>query len=319
MLDEYVWGEVRRISPEAPVPVVEVRSRASRPGGAANVAANVASLGGTVLLGGVVGDDEAGKGLAQALAPYEISADGLVRDKNRPTTTKTRVVAAGQQIVRLDVEQRTPIPTEIARNMLGWIADALPHADGCIISDYALGTITGQLARSVIDLARRHGVPILVDPKSAPYDDYACASLVKPNLRELEQQLGRELRDETVLIEAGRSLVQRWQGAALLVTLGPHGAVLFSPREGVPTFFSAVARQIYDVTGAGDTVAAVVALALAAGAALEDAVYLANLAAGIVVRKLGTATVTVNELRADLVAGGANLNGEVAPGFATGS
>lgn len=298
MLDEYIWGEVQRISPEAPVPVVEVRRRTYAPGGAANTAANVASLGGRALLGGVVGRDDQAERLRQALRQAGVDADGLFVDADRPTTTKTRIVAHSQQVVRVDTEQRMPLPVELEDTLLGWTAKRLSEADACILSDYDKGVVSPRLAERFIRLAREAGRPAVVDPKGTNYAKYRGATVVTPNIREAEQALNYKINGHADLLKVGRQLSTILEGSALLITRGPEGMSLFlNGAEAV--HIPAVARNVFDVTGAGDTVVSTLALALAAGATLEQAARLANRAAGIVVGKFGTATVTIEELLAD--------------------
>ena len=299
MLDEYIWGEVRRISPEAPVPVVEVHRRTFAPGGAANVAANVAGLGGRALLGGVVGQDRQAAQLREALAERGVDPAGLIVDRDRPTTTKTRIVAHSQQVVRVDSEQRTSLRAELENALLGWVEEALDIAGACVLSDYAKGVVSPRLAERFIRLAREAGKPVIVDPKGTDYAKYRGATVVTPNVREAEQALNREINGRADLLEVGQHLLGVLDGSALLITRGGQGMSLFVNGADV-VHIPAVARNVFDVTGAGDTVIGTLALALAAGIGLEQAARLANLAAGIVVGKVGTATVTVEELMAEL-------------------
>jgi D-glycero-beta-D-manno-heptose-7-phosphate kinase len=296
ILDEYLWGEVRRISPEAPVPVVEIRSRTFVPGGAGNAAANVVSLGGKALLGGVAGRDHAVDQLREALARQGVDAGGLVPDSERATTTKTRLIAHGQQVVRMDSEQRTPLPRPVEDALLRWVDSHVPEADACILSDYGKGVISNRVAEHVIRVARQADKPVIVDPKGTNYVKYRGATVVKPNIHEVQRALKEDIEDDSGLLEASRRLVDLLEGAALLITRGPEGMSLF--RTGfAPVHIATVARHVFDVTGAGDTVVSTLAMALAAGSALEQAVHLANRAAGIVVGKRGTATVMLDELR----------------------
>ena len=300
ILDEYLWGDVRRISPEAPVPVVEIRSRTFVSGGAGNAAANIVSLGGRALLGGVAGRDHAVDQLREALVRQGVDAGGLVLDSERATTTKTRLIAHGQQVVRMDSEQRTPLPQPVEDGLLRWIDSHLPEADACILSDYGKGVISNRVAEHVIRFARRGNKPVIVDPKGSNYAKYRGATVVKPNIHEVQQALKEEIEDDDGLLDASRRLADFLEGAALLITRGPAGMSLF--RTGLaPVHIATVARHVFDVTGAGDTVVSTLAMALAAGSALEDAVHLANRAAGIVVGKRGTATVTLEELRASVL------------------
>lgn len=295
MLDEYVWGQVRRVSPEAPVPIVEARRRTSTPGGAANVAANVASLGGRALLAGAIGKDLAGEELSRQLSACRVDAEGLIVENDRMTITKTRIVAQSQQVVRVDLEQRTALKPESEDALLMWIKNEVAAADACILSDYGKGLVSPRIAQALIQLAQSAGKPVVVDPKGTDYDRYCGATVVTPNLEEAGRVLNREVDEGEDITQLGRDLLDKVKARALLITRGAEGMTLFE-REGEPLHVPAAARQVYDVTGAGDTVTGTLALALAAGASLEEAVRLANAAAGIVVGKLGTATVTQDEL-----------------------
>jgi D-glycero-beta-D-manno-heptose-7-phosphate kinase len=296
MLDEYIWGEVRRISPEAPVPVVEMRRRTFVLGGAGNSAANVVSLGGVAYLGGVVGRDQPADQLREVLARSGVRTEGLLTVEGRRTTTKTRIVAHNQQVVRVDSEQCAPLSAAQEDRLLAWVESNLPRAGACILSDYAKGVVSPRLAEHFIHLARRAGKPVVVDPKGTDYAKYRGAALVKPNLHEAECFAEQTITGEASLLEASRKLLGALGGAALLITRGSQGMSLF--REGTPpVHVPTVARHVFDVTGAGDTVISTLALALGAGAPLEQAVHLANWAASIVVGKLGTATATLDELR----------------------
>jgi D-beta-D-heptose 7-phosphate kinase/D-beta-D-heptose 1-phosphate adenosyltransferase len=296
ILDEYLWGDVRRISPEAPVPIVEIRSRSFVPGGAANAAANVVSLAGKALLGGVVGADHPADKLLEVLQRQGVDARGLLADSERTTTTKTRLIAHSQQVVRMDSEQRVPLSRPVEDALLQWVDSHLSGVDAFIISDYGKGVVTSRVAEHVIRTARQSDKPVIVDPKGANYVKYRGATIIKPNIHEVQQVLKEEIEDDKSLLEASRRLVQLLEGSAVLITRGPEGMSLF--REGLaPMHIATVARRVFDVTGAGDTVVSTLALVLAGGAALEQAVHLANMAAGIVVGKRGTATVTLEELR----------------------
>jgi rfaE bifunctional protein kinase chain/domain len=295
MLDEYVWGKVRRISPEAPVPVLDFTHRTRQPGGAANTAANVLSLGGRALLGGAVGDDEQGKLLLELLRAAGGDVHGLVVAAGRRTTTKTRLIAHSQQVIRVDYEHAEPLPAPREDELLAWAERHMAQADVCVLSDYAKGVVSERLAERFIELARRSGKPVLVDPKGTSFAKYRGATLVKPNLLEVERFLNQEIREEPGMLAAGQRLVEALGGSAVLVTRGPEGMSLFR-RSTPPVHIPSAAQAVYDVTGAGDTVVGTLALALAAGAALDLAARLANRAAGIVVGKVGTAQVTPEEL-----------------------
>jgi D-beta-D-heptose 7-phosphate kinase/D-beta-D-heptose 1-phosphate adenosyltransferase len=296
MLDEYIWGEVRRISPEAPVPVVEMRRRTFVLGGAGNSAANVVSLGGMAYLGGVVGRDQPAEQLREVLGQNGVPTEGLLTLEGRRTTTKTRIIAHSQQVVRVDSELLAPLSVAEEDQLLAWVESSLPRAGACILSDYAKGVVSPRLAEHYIRLARRAGKPVVVDPKGTDYAKYQGATLVKPNLHEAEAVAKLAITGEASLLEASRQLLAVLGGTALLITRGAEGMSLF--RDGVPPLHvPTVARNVFDVTGAGDTVISTLALALVAGAPLDQAVHLANWAASIVVGKVGTATVTLDELR----------------------
>jgi D-glycero-beta-D-manno-heptose-7-phosphate kinase len=298
MLDEYVWGEVKRISPEAPVPVVEVRRRTYAPGGAANVAAGVVALGGRALLTGVVGGDPAATAVRDTLSAAGVGSDGLIVDPSRPTTTKTRVIAHAQQVVRTDSEERTPLPAEVESRLLDVVRAQLAEADAVVVSDYRKGVVSEPVARSVIEGAAAAAKPVVVDPKGLHYAAYRGATVITPNEHDAGQAANVHVEGEDDLLRAAHRLSELCDGAALLITRGAEGMTLFAGdgRLQVP----ARARAVYDVTGAGDTVVAVLAVALGGGVGLEEAVELANRAAGIVVGKVGTSTVTLDELAEEI-------------------
>ncbi|HEV7559622.1 MAG TPA: D-glycero-beta-D-manno-heptose-7-phosphate kinase [Kofleriaceae bacterium] len=294
MVDEYMKGEVSRISPEAPVPVLEVRSHELALGGAGNAAANIQALGGATMLVGVVGDDETARQLDDRLRQHGI-ARHLVTDGERPTSKKTRFVAQGQQIVRVDHERRSPVAGEVEAAMMRTISNAIASAQACVLSDYAKGAITPAIAKHAIEAARAAGVPVVVDPKQRDFSVYAGATVITPNLHELDAA-SRGIHD---IEAAATALLPTVGGAALLVTRSAEGMTLF--RTGQPPFHvPAMAKEVFDVTGAGDTVVATIAVALAASLGLEIAVELASVAAAIAVSKRGTSTVSPSELAAAL-------------------
>jgi D-beta-D-heptose 7-phosphate kinase/D-beta-D-heptose 1-phosphate adenosyltransferase len=299
MLDEYIWGEVNRISPEAPVPVVQFQRRNYIPGGAANTSANVTSLGGEVFLNGVVGKDREGEHLLTALQAAGVNIDGLVTDDSRPTTTKTRIIAQSQQVARLDRETRAPLPEALEDNLLARCQQRMRAVDVCILSDYAKGVLSPRLTQALIKWARGAGKPTVVDPKGSDYSKYRGATVIKPNLHEVQQVLGQDMTDECEWQRAGERLTRMLDGTTVLMSCGAKGMVLFRPGQ-LALHIPSTAKSVFDVTGAGDTVVGTVALALAAGASLEQAAHLANRAAGIVVGKVGTAFVSNEELRARL-------------------
>jgi len=296
MVDEYVWGTVSRISPEAPVPVVAVRSESVRVGGAANVAANIAALGGDVRIVGVVGNDIPAERLTHELELAGVKADGLIVDGTRPTTIKSRVVAGSQHIVRFDRESDAPLDRKTRARVLQRVADELPKADALLISDYAKGVVSPALIRQVLALAGRLKKVVAVDPKVQHLPLFRGVTVVAPNHQEAAAAVRILVRGEPDLLRVGRLLLRRLQSRAVLITRGEQGMSLFErgkPVAHIPTF----AREVYDVTGAGDTVMAALSLALAAGASMHEAAVLANYAAGVVVGKRGTATVSRAELR----------------------
>jgi rfaE bifunctional protein kinase chain/domain len=293
MIDEYLRGDVTRISPEAPVPVLEVRSHDWRLGGAANAAANVQAMGGLTTLVGVVGRDPAAESVAELLTQHGI-VSGVVVDPDRPTSKKTRLVAQQQQIVRIDHEQRHPVAGGIADAVRAAIDRALRDAQACVLSDYAKGVVTPELARHAIDAARAAGIPVVVDPKQRSFAGYRGATLITPNLHELEIAAGDAGGFE--LARAAAKLLAELAGTAVLVTRSADGMTLFRAGR-APHHVAAQAKEVFDVTGAGDTVVAALALALAAGVALEQAIELASLAAAISVSKRGTSTVSPAELQ----------------------
>ena len=299
MLDVFVFGQVTRISPEAPVPVVRVTQETERLGGAANVALNVKSLGGKVALIGVVGDDLAGMRLAQAARERGVDAR-LVSLPGRPTTVKTRIMAQQQQMVRTDREVTGPIEASVAAKLLALSSRVLKKGSALIVSDYQKGVVTRVFMRALIALARRRGVRVLVDPKVRDIGFFKGAFLVTPNQKEAEQISGITIRTDGDAERAVRrvALLAGTEGA--LVTRGEEGMSL-GLRVGSRFSYwhvSSAAREVFDVTGAGDTAIATLALALVAGALPHEAMVLSNLAAGVAVGKLGTSSVTVAEIRA---------------------
>ncbi len=301
MLDEYVSGDARRVCPEAPVPVVEVASRWSVPGGAANAAANAAALGGRVILGGVTGDDMAATELAKAAKSAGVDPSGLVSDSSRPTTVKLRVLARGQQVIRADTESSAPLPPRPAELLGAWAARVAIESDAILLSDYGKGVLADALAARVIGAAKRAGKPVVVDPKGSDSSRYQGATVVKPNLGELGELSGRVIRTPADVIDAGQRLADALDGTAVLVTRGADGMTLFRAGEVHQFLPAAPARRVFDVTGAGDTAAAALALALAAGLSVEEAARVANAAGGVAVSKIGTATVSPGELLAALL------------------
>jgi D-beta-D-heptose 7-phosphate kinase/D-beta-D-heptose 1-phosphate adenosyltransferase len=295
VLDEYVWGDVDRVSPEAPVPVVHVREETVVLGGAANVVRNAVALGGSVAFCSVLGDDAAGRRAVELLEELGVDGSGLILAPGRPTTRKTRIIARSQQVVRFDRETLDPPPPSIGRKLLAAIEKALPSVDAAVIEDYGKGMLSKRIAVGAMRHFRAAGTPVLVDPKTtvAPYRG---AALLKPNLREAETLSGLPIRGPEDLARAVARLRSRIGGGAVVVTRGAEGMTLFE-RDGPGVDVPTVAREVFDVQGAGDTTVTALALALRAGARLLEAAVIANAAAGVVVGKVGTATATVDEVR----------------------
>lgn len=302
MVDEYIWGRVSRISPEAPVPVVEVTHESLRAGGAANVAANLRSLGAQVHVVGVVGSDPAGERLVHELEGLGVKGDAVVVDRERPTTVKTRVVAGSQHVVRFDREDAGDLHSGTTRRLVERVRERLPHVHALLISDYAKGVVSQGLVRQVLPLARRLSKIVTVDPKIRHFRLFRRATAVAPNHHEAAAAAGAVIRSLDDLLRVGARLLKRLEADALLVTRGEQGMSLFE-RGGAVHHIPAAAKEVYDVTGAGDTVMSTLTLALAAGATMREAAVIANHAAGVVVGKVGTAVVTPAELRAALRAG----------------
>jgi len=298
MLDQFIWGRVERISPEAPVPVVQVTRESFLLGGAANVANNVRALGGRAGLCGVLGSDHAGRRVLGDLKRIGISARGIAMTRGAVTVSKTRIIAHNQQVVRLDREQTGHSKAATAR-LTAFLQRHVWDFDGVLLSDYGKGVITPELLAILHTARQRRPFRLIVDPKRPNFAHYRGMTLATPNLHEAAEASGVEIRDDASLNLAAKRLLERWQAEALLVTRGEDGMSLFTP-QGAVRHFPTAARQVFEVTGAGDTVAATCALALAAGARLDEAALLANHAAGVVIGKLGTATVTADELRSEI-------------------
>lgn len=290
MLDQYWFGPTTRISPEAPVPVVNVKGNVARAGGAANVAVNLASLGVDTVLVGVTGSDATSQTLRELLAERGIETD-FVESPTRPTITKLRVLSSNQQVIRLDTEDMFDL-TDI-QPLTQILERRLPGTKVCVLSDYAKGTLAA--APEIMSLCRDHDVTVLVDPKGRDFTRYRGASVLTPNFREFEAVVGR-VQDDEQLVDRGQALCAELDLGALVVTLSERGMVVIRDEQ-EPLFLPARVREVFDVTGAGDTVIAAIAAVLAAGHSLDEAATLANLAAGLVVRKIGVATVTPSELR----------------------
>ena len=295
MLDAYVSGTATRISPEAPVPVVEVARRRFAVGGAANVAANARGMGAVVKLAGVTGVDESAAVLRAELKKMEIGIDALVEDDSRVTTTKTRVTAGGQQIVRFDEESRLPLSARFASQFLRKCETVLDEADAIVISDYAKGVASESFCRWVIEHAAKRGIPVIIDPKSSDLSRYRGARIVTPNLKETAAAAGSPIQTNEDLARAAEMLLEKIAPSALLVTRGGDGMSLFEPGK-KEVHLPALVHEVADVTGAGDTVVAALAVSLGAGFDLREAAEMANLAAGVAVGHHGTWAVRRDEL-----------------------
>ena len=295
MLDEFIWGKVSRISPEAPVPVVWVTSESVMPGGASNVAHNIQALGGKVHLAGVIGNDSRGTLLMEELEKRNIDAGGVIRDKKRPTILKTRVIAHHQQVVRIDKETDGNIEDNVIEQILTFARKVIENIDAVIIEDYGKGVIVPRLIEGLIKLAKRHKKIVTVDPKENHFSFYKNATAITPNHHEAAKALGVKVGNNMPIEKIGKELLKQLNCEAVLMTLGEDGMCIFE-KSGKATRIPTVAQDVYDVSGAGDTVISAYTLAVASGARSIEAAHIANCAAGIVVGKVGIAVVTREEL-----------------------
>jgi D-beta-D-heptose 7-phosphate kinase/D-beta-D-heptose 1-phosphate adenosyltransferase len=295
IIDHFIWGSVNRISPEAPVPVVNVTRENLLLGGAANVLNNIYALGGKGEMCGVIGRDIMGDHLLELLQALNSPTGGIIKSDDRPTTKKTRVIAQHQQVVRFDREKSGPLPSEVLEKIFAYLNQRLTSFQAVIISDYHKGMISAELMALLMKNLRAHKIPVIVDPKPHLLERFTGVTILTPNVAEAEKMAGISITNEDELCEAARLIKEKLGCAALLITRGEAGMALFEEaRE--PLLIPTMAREVYDVTGAGDTVIATLALGLASGLNFSEAAILANRAAGIVVGKLGTATVTPEEL-----------------------
>src|SRR5436190_10114681 len=302
MLDQFVWGSVRRISPEAPVPVVEFEKESFMPGGAANVARNLTALSTPCELFGIVGRDDTARKLKQLLVEQQVVCEGVLGDPTRPTSIKSRIVAQHQQMVRVDKESTAPLNGRVLRRLLASIEDRLDQADAVIVGDYGKGVVTETLLNELKSMCRARGLWLSLDPKPLNRINLAGLSLITPNRKEAYELAGvhdgvratNPLEDKT-LLQVANELLNRLKPALLLITLGDQGMLLCG-RNQKPFHIPTVAQEVYDVSGAGDTVIASFTIAIAAGASPIEAAVISNHSAGVVVGKLGTATVTQDEL-----------------------
>lgn len=298
MIDHFIWGKVSRISPEAPVPVVEVDADHLLLGGSANVLHNIHAIGGRGYVSGVVGADKIGKRLIREFRKRQIDIQGIVTERDRPTTLKTRIVAHNQQVVRFDRESRQPASADSVERMIAYVRALRDELGAIVISDYGKGVVTKDLLDGIREIMKERNIAICVDPKKSDFSLYEGCDIITPNHHEAGRAAGVERVSRDNLIEVGTALLSRYRYQALLITRGEEGMSLFEKNDGVHhTAFPTQAREVFDVTGAGDTVIGVFALCMASGATFREAAFLANHAAGIVVGKVGTSTVSQAELR----------------------
>lgn len=302
MVDEYLWGDVDRISPEAPVQVVSVKEENYTLGGSGNVANNLTALGAKVSLAGVIGSDKYGHLVLAKLKELGVDTEGVIEELERPTTRKTRIISGNQQVLRIDRETKKDISKKTFDVILNYIERVIPDVDLVLISDYGKGLITTSLLNSLTSIVKKHKKVSIADPKGRDFLKYSGVSLLTPNKKEVALASGIEIVDESTLIKAGNRILEAVKIEKLLITCGKDGMVLFE-RNKKPYYITAQARQVFDVSGAGDTVIAVLGLAIASGASFAEAASIANTAAGIVVSKIGTSTVSKNELLSALTPG----------------
>lgn len=295
MLDRYVWGSVSRISPEAPVPVLEVENESARLGGAANVANNIKSLGGEPILVGIVGNDHAGEELRRIVTDMGLSSDGIIIDQSRPTTVKTRVIAHNQHVVRMDYEVRRDIGSTILNQITGLIESIAKETDAILLEDYNKGMLTKDLINEVIEIALKHNIIVTVDPKRSNFFEYKRVSVFKPNRKEAEEALGIRVYNDSEAEKAARLLLERLNCETVLLTRGEKGMTLVN-RDGNVFHLPTKAREVADVSGAGDTVISTLTLALTAGATVKEAAAIANHAGGIVCGEVGIVPIDKNKL-----------------------
>lgn len=295
ILDEYLWGKVERISPEAPVQIVDIQREFLTLGGAGNVLANILSLGGRAQLCSVIGCDQNAQVLIGQLHQRGLSTEGLFKDSHRPTTKKTRVLAAGQQILRIDREIRQPIEAGYEEEIFHYFIENLSGYQAIILSDYQKGVLTDSLLARIIAAARQEGKPVFIDPKGSSYCKYRRANYLTPNLKEAGLATNMTLGSEEQISQAGQKLLEDLALDGLIITRGQDGISVFTPHQ-LPVSLPTKAKEVYDVSGAGDTVLASLTLGYCSGLSINEAAWLANLAAGVVVGKVGTATVNPSEI-----------------------
>lgn len=295
MLDRYLWGNVSRISPEAPVPIINIEDEEIRLGGAGNVANNLIGLGALPLMAGVVGDDEWGDKFRSMLSEKHLSHDGVITDGQRPTTMKTRIIGNNQHIARVDREKLHPVDRQIQTKILDFIRENIAEVEAILIQDYNKGVLATELIHQVIQLARERDKIITVDPKFKNFWEFKGVTVFKPNKKEVEEALARHIETPEDFLDAGDGLLKRLNAHSILITRGKEGMALFD-RDTQPTFLETRARKVADVSGAGDTVIATLTFALAAKSSLQEAVTLANYAAGLVCEEVGVVPVEGQKL-----------------------
>jgi len=299
MLDEHIWSNVSRISPEAPVPVADVKEITHVPGGCGNVAANIKALGGVPFLCGVIGSDSSADKLGGALKKLGISSENIIRSSERPTILKSRIIASSQQVVRVDREDRGTLSSSLEKRILAQVERLASKMDAIILSDYNKGLLSEKICRRAIALAIKHKKPLAVDPKGADYSKYHGATVITPNLLEAEIASALKIINDTALVQAGSRLLINTKAVNIIITRGKDGMSVFT-RGAKPFHIDAVPREVFDITGAGDTVIATLSLALACGASVSDSALLSNYAASIAVSKIGTQPVFKDELEVAL-------------------
>jgi len=302
IMDEYIWGDVSRISPEAPVPVVEVQQDTKMLGGAANVLNNIASLGGRPILCGVIGNDPTGEEIVERVKGRDLVYDGIIVESDRCTSIKTRVVAHNQQVVRFDRESRGGIRPESIDKLLAFVKESLDKLDAIIVADYGKGVISAQLMKGLRDIVLDSDIILAVDPKSDNFEYYQGVDLITPNHHEAGAFCRTHIVDEETLIQAGRHMLSELNCRSVLITQGKDGMTLFE-NNGAVCHIPTVSRKVYDVTGAGDTVISTFCLGLASGMDLKSAAIISNFAAGIVVGEVGTSSVKADELEKVIING----------------
>ncbi len=296
MLDRYIWGNVSRMSPEAPVPIVDMEQEQMRLGGAANVAMNIKSLGGDPMLIGVIGEDNSGRQLLELLRESDFKTDGIATDNSRPTTVKTRVIANNQHVVRIDREQKSDISDEMQKILLDQIRKNIKFIDGIIIEDYNKGVIVKNLIAEVIGIANANQKIIAVDPKFNNFFEYKNVTVIKPNRKEAEEAMGIRLKTDEDILIAGKTLIEKLHVKNVLLTRGEHGMSLFES-DGKISHMPTKALTVSDVSGAGDTVISTLTMAIAGGSTIREAATLANFAGGIVCGYAGIVPINLDELK----------------------